>query len=62
MVAEEKLWVVIIQVKQLALVLKSMNVGIDNKELLMAVLMGLSPNFDHFTVALDAIGDENERF
>lgn len=48
--------------KQLALVSESMNVGIPDKELALAVRNGLPPKFERLIVALDTVGDEDESF
>jgi hypothetical protein len=42
-------------------ILKSMDVTIDEKEIAMAaVLNGLPSKYDHFIVAMDALGDDSK--
>ena len=48
------------RVKKLATKLKSMKVDIDDKEIAMAVLNGLSARFESLIVALDALGNKDE--
>ena len=45
------------RVRQMATVLTSMGVNIDDKEMAMAVLNGLPSSFQTLITALDAIGD-----
>ena len=59
---EEKVLPYIIRVKQLAGRLKSMKVDIDDKEMAMAVLNGLTSRFESWVVALDALGNEDRMF
>ncbi len=49
-------------VRQMASVLQSMDVTIDDKEMAMAVLNGLPPRFGTIITALDAIGDDDPSF
>ena len=58
----ESMLVYINRVRQMASVLESMNVSIDDKEMAMAVLNGLPARFETIITALDAIGDEDESF
>ena len=48
--------------KQMAGILKSMSVNIDEKEIAMAVLNGLPTRFEALIVALDALGNEEKIF
>lgn len=50
------------RVRQIASVLESMGVSIDDKEMAMAVLNGLPERFQSIITALDAIGDGDESF
>ncbi len=58
----EKMLVYINRVRQMASVLESMGVEIDDKELAMAVLNGLPKRFETIITALDAIGDDDPSF
>ena len=58
----EKVLAYINRVKQLAGILKSMSVNIDDKEMAMAVLNGLPTRFEALIVALDALGNEEKIF
>ena len=58
----EKVLTYVNRVQQLASVLKSMDVDIDDKEMAMAVLNGLPPHYDSLIVALDALGNEDRLF
>ena len=58
----EKVLAYINRVKQLAGILKSMSVNIDDKEMAMAVLNGLPARFEALIVALDALGNEEKIF
>ena len=62
MVSGEKVLTYINLVKQLASILKSMDVLIGDKELAMAVLNGLPRNFESLIVALDALGNDDKAF
>ncbi len=55
----EKMLVYINRVRQMASVLESMGVAIDDKEMAMAVLNGLPKRFETIITALDAIGDDD---
>ena len=50
------------RVRQMASILTSMEVHIDDKEMAMAVLNGLPPRYGAIITALDAIGDEDPSF
>ncbi len=56
----EKMLVSITRVRQMASVLESMGVTIDDQEKAMAVLNGVPKRFDTIITALDAIGDDVE--
>ncbi len=58
----EKMLVYINRVRQMASVLESMGVTIDDKEKAMAVLNGLPKRFETISTALDAIGDDDPSF
>ncbi len=58
----EKMLVYINRVRQMASVLESMGVAIDDKEMAMAVLNGLPKRFETIITALDAIGDDDPSF
>ena len=58
----EQMLVYINRVRQMASVLSSMGVIIDDKEMAMAVLNGLPSSFQTLITALDAIGDEDPTF
>jgi len=58
----EKMLVYINRVRQMASVLESMGVDIDDKEMAMAVLNGLPKSFRTLITALDAIGDDDPSF
>ena len=58
----EQMLVYINRVRQMATVLTSMGVNIDDKEMAMAVLNGLPSSFQTLITALDAIGDEDPTF
>lgn len=62
MLSGEKVLAYINRVKQLAAILKSMSVNIDDKEMAMAVLNGLPARFEALIVALDALGNEEKIF
>ncbi|CDF39842.1 unnamed protein product [Chondrus crispus] len=62
MLSGEKMLAYINLVKQLAAILKSMSVNIDDKEMAMAVLNGLPARFEALIVALDALGNEEKIF
>ena len=62
MLQGEKVLAYINRAKQLAGVLKSMSVNIDDKEMAMAVLNGLLTLFEALIVALDALGNEEKLF
>ena len=59
---DEKVLAYINRVKQLAAILTPMNVEIDDKEIVMAVLNGLPARFEILIVALDALGSEDKMF
>ncbi len=50
------------RVRQMASVLQSMDVTIDDKEMDMVVLNGLPSRFETIITALDAIGDDDPSF
>eukprot|EP00171_Calliarthron_tuberculosum_P016921 IDg16921t1 len=56
----EKMLVYINRIRQMGLILQSMDVIIDDKEMAMAVLNGLPQRFETIITALDAIGDEDD--
>ena len=58
----EKMLAYLNRVKQLAAVLKSMSVTIEDKEIGMVALNGLPPKFDGLIVALDALGSDDKNF
>ena len=58
----EKMLVYINRIRQMASILQSMNVAIDDKEMAMAVLNGLPAHYGTIITALDAIGDEDDSF
>eukprot|EP00171_Calliarthron_tuberculosum_P002750 IDg2750t1 len=58
----EKMLVYINRIRQMASVLQSMTVVIDDKEMAMAVLNGLPRRFETIITALDAIGDDDASF
>eukprot|EP00171_Calliarthron_tuberculosum_P010547 IDg10547t1 len=62
MLANENILVYINHVRQMASVLESIGVLIDDKELAMAVLNGLPEHYQPIITALDAIGDERDSF
>lgn len=59
---DEKMLVYVNRVRQLASILESMDVCIDDKELPMAVLNGLPGKYNALITALDTIGDDNNAF
>ena len=58
----EKVLTFINRVQQLASTLKSMGIDVDDKEVAMAVLNGLPPQYENLIVALDALGNEDKLF
>ncbi len=58
----EKMVVYINRVRQMASVLQSMDVTIENKEKAMAVLSGFPSRFGTIITALDVIGDDDPSF
>ena len=62
MLSGEKVLPYINRVKQLAAILKSVSVNIDDKEMAIAVLNGLPARFQALIVALDALGNEEKIF
>ncbi len=57
MTEDEQIITYVNRVRQLASTLKSMGADIDDRELAMAVLNGLSERFDSLICALDALGE-----
>lgn len=62
MLNQEKMLSYINRVRQLAAVLKTMGVDVDDKEIAMAVLNGLPEKYETLVTALDAIGDADVTF
>eukprot|EP00171_Calliarthron_tuberculosum_P000991 IDg991t1 len=58
----EKMLVYINRIRQMALILQSMDVLIDDKELAIATLNGLPSSYGTIITALDAIGDDDDSF
>ncbi len=58
----EKMLFYINRVRQMAAVLESMRVAIDDNENAMAVLNGLPPRYETVITALDGIGDDDPSF
>ncbi len=58
----EKMLVYINRVRNMASILESMGITIDDKEKAMAVLNGLAKRFETIITALDAIGDDDPSF
>ena len=58
----EKVLTFINRIQQLASTLKSMGIDVDEKEVAMAVLNGLPPQYENLIVALDALGNEDKLF
>lgn len=58
----EEMLVYLNRIREMASVLQTMDVAIDDKELAMAVLNGLPSRFGTIITALDAIGDDDDSF